>query len=99
MEKLVIAGKEFSSRLFLGTGKFKSNEAERQPTAQPPPLSATQSRELLTKGGVICQQISRRSGTFCASCPRCSRFPWAFGTPPAQKLRARRLRHLRATPL
>lgn len=25
MEKLVIAGKEFSSRLFLGTGKFKSN--------------------------------------------------------------------------
>lgn len=26
MEKLVIAGKEFSSRLFLGTGKFKSNE-------------------------------------------------------------------------
>lgn len=26
MEKLVIAGREFSSRLFLGTGKFKSNE-------------------------------------------------------------------------
>lgn len=26
MEKLVIAGKEFSSRLFLGTGKFSSNE-------------------------------------------------------------------------
>ena len=26
MKKLVIAGKEFSSRLFLGTGKFDSNE-------------------------------------------------------------------------
>ena len=26
MEKLVIAGREFSSRLFLGTGKFNSNE-------------------------------------------------------------------------
>ncbi len=26
MNKLVIAGKEFSSRLFLGTGKFSSNE-------------------------------------------------------------------------
>lgn len=26
MEKLVIAGKEFGSRLFLGTGKFSSNE-------------------------------------------------------------------------
>lgn len=27
MEKLVIAGREFNSRLFLGTGKFYSNEA------------------------------------------------------------------------
>lgn len=26
MEKLIIAGKEFNSRLFLGTGKFSSNE-------------------------------------------------------------------------
>ena len=26
MEKLIIAGKEFGSRLFLGTGKFNSNE-------------------------------------------------------------------------
>ena len=26
MEKLVIAGKEFASRLFLGTGKFGDNE-------------------------------------------------------------------------
>ena len=26
MSKLIIAGKEFSSRLFLGTGKFDSNE-------------------------------------------------------------------------
>ena len=26
MEKLIIAGKEFNSRLFLGTGKFNSNE-------------------------------------------------------------------------
>ena len=26
MEKLVIAGREFGSRLFLGTGKFSSNE-------------------------------------------------------------------------
>ena len=26
MEKLIIAGKEFSSRLFLGTGKFSCNE-------------------------------------------------------------------------
>jgi thiazole synthase len=25
MDKLIIAGKEFSSRLFLGTGKFNSN--------------------------------------------------------------------------
>ena len=25
MEKLVIAGREFNSRLFLGTGKFSSN--------------------------------------------------------------------------
>ena len=30
MEKLVIAGKEFSSRLFLGTGKFSSNEVMAQ---------------------------------------------------------------------
>lgn len=30
MEKLVIAGKEFSSRLFLGTGKFDSNEIMEQ---------------------------------------------------------------------
>ena len=26
MENLIIAGKEFTSRLFLGTGKFSSNE-------------------------------------------------------------------------
>ena len=26
MEKLIIAGKEFTSRLFMGTGKFSSNE-------------------------------------------------------------------------
>ena len=26
MEKLIIAGKEFNSRLFLGTGKLDSNE-------------------------------------------------------------------------
>ena len=26
MEKLIIAGKEFNSRLFLGTGKFNSNK-------------------------------------------------------------------------
>ena len=26
MEKLIIAGREFNSRLFLGTGKFNSNE-------------------------------------------------------------------------
>ena len=25
MKKLIIAGKEFNSRLFLGTGKFNSN--------------------------------------------------------------------------
>ena len=25
MEKLIIAGREFESRLFLGTGKFRSN--------------------------------------------------------------------------
>ena len=30
MEKLVIAGKEFRSRLFLGTGKFSSNEVMRR---------------------------------------------------------------------
>ncbi|MDR2384885.1 MAG: thiazole synthase [Tannerella sp.] len=30
MQNLVIAGKEFSSRLFLGTGKFSSNEIMRQ---------------------------------------------------------------------
>lgn len=30
MEKLVIAGREFNSRLFLGTGKFSSNEAMEQ---------------------------------------------------------------------
>ena len=30
MKKLVIAGKEFGSRLFLGTGKFSSNEAMSQ---------------------------------------------------------------------
>ncbi|MCQ2336466.1 MAG: thiazole synthase [Paludibacteraceae bacterium] len=29
MEKLIIAGKEFNSRLFLGTGKFKSNQEMR----------------------------------------------------------------------
>ena len=26
MEKLIIAGKEFNSRLFLGTGKFNNNQ-------------------------------------------------------------------------
>ena len=26
MQKLIIAGKEFESRLFLGTGKFSSND-------------------------------------------------------------------------
>lgn len=26
MEKLVIAGREFNSRLFLGTGKFNNND-------------------------------------------------------------------------
>ena len=30
MEKLIIAGKEFSSRLFLGTGKFSSNQLMEQ---------------------------------------------------------------------
>lgn len=30
MEKLIIAGKEFSSRLFLGTGKFSSNTLMQQ---------------------------------------------------------------------
>lgn len=30
MEKLIIAGREFSSRLFLGTGKFDSNELMEQ---------------------------------------------------------------------
>ena len=26
MDKLIIGGREFSSRLFVGTGKFRSNE-------------------------------------------------------------------------
>ena len=26
MDKLIIGGKEFTSRLFVGTGKFRSNE-------------------------------------------------------------------------
>lgn len=30
MEKLIIAGREFNSRLFLGTGKFNSNELMEQ---------------------------------------------------------------------
>lgn len=30
MEKLIIAGREFSSRLFLGTGKFRSNKEMKQ---------------------------------------------------------------------
>ena len=30
MEKLIIAGREFESRLFLGTGKFSSNEIMEQ---------------------------------------------------------------------
>ena len=30
MEKLIIAGREFGSRLFLGTGKFRSNEEMKQ---------------------------------------------------------------------
>ena len=30
MEKLVIAGREFNSRLFLGTGKFNSDEVMEQ---------------------------------------------------------------------
>lgn len=30
MEKLIIAGKEFNSRLFMGTGKFSSNELMEQ---------------------------------------------------------------------
>ena len=29
-DKLIIAGKEFTSRLFIGTGKFPSNEIMRQ---------------------------------------------------------------------
>ena len=31
MEKLIIAGKEFNSRLFLGTGKFGSNDIIAEP--------------------------------------------------------------------
>ena len=34
MKKLIIAGKEFSSRLFLGTGKFSSNALMQQAIAQ-----------------------------------------------------------------
>ena len=30
MKKLIIAGREFDSRLFLGTGKFSSNELMEQ---------------------------------------------------------------------
>ena len=30
MEKLIIAGREFNSRLFLGTGKFNSNQVMEQ---------------------------------------------------------------------
>ena len=30
MEKLIIAGKSFDSRLFLGTGKFSSNDLMQQ---------------------------------------------------------------------
>ena len=33
MEKLIIAGREFESRLFIGTGKFKSNELMEQSIA------------------------------------------------------------------
>ena len=33
MEKLIIAGKEFESRLFMGTGKFSSNEIMAQAIA------------------------------------------------------------------
>ena len=39
MEKLIIAGREFDSRLFLGTGKFNSNqqmeEAWKKPSWHP----------------------------------------------------------------
>ena len=30
MEKLIIAGREFNSRLFLGTGKFPNNQLMRK---------------------------------------------------------------------
>ena len=30
MDKLIIAGREFNSRLFLGTGKFNSNDLMEQ---------------------------------------------------------------------
>ena len=30
MQNLIIAGREFSSRLFLGTGKFRSNQEMQQ---------------------------------------------------------------------
>ena len=33
MEKLIIAGREFESRLFLGTGKFRSNEQMKEAIA------------------------------------------------------------------
>lgn len=33
MEKLIIGGEEFTSRLFLGTGKFESDEAMAQAIA------------------------------------------------------------------
>ena len=33
MTKLTIAGREFTSRLFLGTGKFSSNEIMRKAIA------------------------------------------------------------------
>ena len=35
MEKLIIAGKEFESRLFLGTGKFNSNQLMEEPSWLP----------------------------------------------------------------
>ena len=33
MEKLIIAGREFESRLFLGSGKFRSNKQMKEAIA------------------------------------------------------------------
>ena len=47
MDKLVIAGREFESRLFLGTGKFNNNKVMAQAIAAITPKGLSANKQMV----------------------------------------------------